>query len=434
MKINLTTLGCPKNIVDSEFLLGGLKGEDVEFVQDPLDAETIILNTCGFIQGAKEESIDAILQALELKKRGNCSRVFVTGCLSQRYPESLRQELPEVDGFYGNRDLPRILRELTSELDLKREILGERLLSTPKHYAYLKISEGCENPCTFCSIPAIRGKFNSKPIELLVEEAQSLAQKGVRELIVVAQDTTMYGQDLYGKPKLVPLLDKLAGTKAFKWIRLLYTYPAHFSQDLVEFIGATRAINYVDIPVQHSSNRVLQRMARKVTRQKIEHIIQALRDRNPDITIRSTCISGFPGETDADHDDLCDFVRSIRFERLGLFAYSREEDTPAYDFGDQVPEHIVQERLAELNDLQDQIMLEANEKKVGQIVEALVDDFDEPSGCYIARTTADCPEIDSTLTLRAKNLEPGKFYAVKIIDGIDCDLIGQLSPGQQNNQ
>ncbi len=428
MKINLTTLGCPKNIVDSEFLLGGLRGDNVEFVSDPLQAETIILNTCGFIQAAKEESLDAIFQALELKKNGTCERVFVTGCLSQRYAEELTKELPEVDGFFGNRDIAQIIRELTSKLDLQREILGERSLITPGHYAYLKISEGCENPCTFCAIPAIRGKFRSRPIEALIAEAESLAEQGVRELILVAQDTTIYGQDLYGKKRLVHLLDKLADIKAFKWIRLLYTYPAHFSDDLIEILADKKEVfNYVDMPIQHVSDRLLRSMARKVKRKDLERIIGRLRDGNPNIAIRSTFISGFPGETQQDHEELCDFLTDIRFDRLGLFAFSREEDTPAYDFPGQVPEHILQERLSELSDLQNQISLEINESLLGRRLEVLVDQFDIDTQTYVARTHYDCPEIDNTVSLTAPQLNIGDFYQIKITDCLDYELSGTLN-------
>ncbi|MCZ6819530.1 MAG: 30S ribosomal protein S12 methylthiotransferase RimO [Calditrichaeota bacterium] len=427
MKINLTTLGCPKNIVDSEFLLGGLQGKNVEFVDDPLEAETIILNTCGFIQGAKEESIDAILEAVELKRRGSCKRVYVTGCLSQRYPDDLMREIPEVDGFFGNRDMSRVLRELTQELDLKREILGERMLTTPRHYAYLKISEGCENPCTFCSIPGIRGKFNSRGIEALVDEAHMLASHGVRELILVGQDITIYGEDLYGKRQLAPLLDKLSEIREFKWIRLLYTYPAHFSDDIIEILGDKRHVfNYVDMPIQHISDRLLRKMARKVTRHQIERIVQMLRQRSPAIAIRSTFLVGFPGETQADHAELCEFLQEIRFERLGLFTYSREEDTPAYAFPDQVPDYLMQERFAELNDLQNQVSLELNRALVGKKLDVLVEHFDREREAFVGRSHHDCPEIDNTVVIRNAELVPGEFYRVQVTGCEAYELYGEV--------
>ncbi len=425
MKINFTTLGCPKNIVDSEYLLGGLQGADVEFVDDPGQAETIILNTCGFIQGAKEESIDAILQALELKKEGKCRKVFVTGCLSQRYSQELAEEMPEVDGFYGNRDMGQILSELTNELDLRREILGERLLTTPSHFAYLKVSEGCENPCTFCAIPAIRGGFKSRPVEQLVDEAQMLVDKGVRELIIVGQDTTIYGRDLYGERRLVSLLDQLCDIKALRWLRLLYTYPAHFTDDLIEIITDKReVINYVDMPVQHASDRILQKMGRKAKRRDIERIFTKLREGNPEIALRSTLLVGFPGETDADHRELYDFVDQMRLNRLGLFTFSSEEGTPAHNFTDHVPYHIMNERWAELNDLQNQISFEHNELYLGRTIEAVIDEYQESSGCYIGRSSHDCPEIDNSVIVRGSGLQPGAFCPVEIDDVTDYELHG----------
>ena len=427
MKINLTTLGCPKNIVDSEILLGGLKGEDIEIVENPLEAETIILNTCGFIQGAKEESIDAILQAVELKKRGDCEKVFVTGCLSQRYQTELVKEIPEVDGFYGNRDMVEILKKLLNRLDLKRELLGERALTTPRHYAYLKISEGCENPCTFCSIPGIRGKFKSRSIESLIDEAQMLASKGVQELILIAQDTTIYGMDLYGEKKLVSLLDPLSQIKEFKWIRLLYTYPAHFSEDIIEIIVDRKQVfKYVDMPIQHASDRILRRMARKVTRKDIERIVSFLREGNPEIALRTSLIVGFPGETEEEHRAMADFMEDIRFERLGLFTYSREEDTPAHKLRNQIPDPIKRERWAELNDIQSELSFELNRSCVGTVKDVLVDEFDNVRKAYIGRTASDCPEIDNSVIIKeSKELEIGNFYKVKITDFLDYELTGE---------
>ena len=425
MKVNLTTLGCPKNLVDSEFLLGGLKGDGVELVDDPLQADAIILNTCGFIQAAKEESIEAILQAVQLKNNGACRKVFVTGCLSQRYREELAREIPEVDGFYGNRDMRTVLRQLALALDLKRELLGERHLTTPRHFAYLKISEGCENPCTFCSIPAIRGPFKSRPLEALVQEARRLAEQGVRELILIGQDTTVYGRDLYGETRLIPLLKELVQIDEIKWLRLLYTYPAHFSDQLIDFLADHPKINYVDMPIQHVSDRLLRQMARKVTRARIEAILERLRANHPDIALRTSLIVGFPGETDADHFELVEFLEQVRFERLGLFTYSREEDTPAYHFRNQVPEHVKHERWAELNDVQSQISLEKNQELVGTTREVLVDEFDPESGVALARSSWDCPEIDNSVILR-EQVEQGRFCRVKIVGCSDYDLDGTL--------
>ncbi|RMF63118.1 MAG: 30S ribosomal protein S12 methylthiotransferase RimO [Calditrichaeota bacterium] len=426
MKINLTTLGCAKNLVDSEVLLGGLKGEGVEFVDDPLHAETIILNTCGFIDGAKEESVDAILQAVELKRRGTCRRVFVTGCLSQRYRDELMQEIPEVDGFYGNRDMTEVLRGLVRQLDLRRELLGERELMTPRHYAYLKISEGCENPCTFCAIPAIRGPFSSKPLEMLVDEAQMLADRGVRELLLIAQDSTIYGRDRYGQGQLPALLRRLIDLKSFRWIRLLYTYPAHFGDDVIEIIAdAPDVLSYVDVPIQHISDRILKKMARKVTRKEIERLIEKLRQANPDIALRSTFIVGFPGETEQDHRELADFLLEVQFERLGLFAYSREEGTPAYHFPDQVPDHLKQERLAELNDLQAEISLQKNKQLLGTAREVVVDEFDGERRIFKGRTSWDCPEIDNAVLLQADDdLAAGAFVTVEVTGCSEYELKG----------
>jgi len=425
LKVNLTTLGCPKNIVDSEYLLGGLQGNGVELVDDPLQAETIILNTCGFIQGAKEESIEAILEAVKLKKQGRCRRVFVTGCLSQRYPDELARELPEVDGFFGNRDMQQILRELTTRLDLKREILGDRMLTTPRHYAYLKISE---NPCTFCAIPAIRGRFKSRPLEALMEEAHRLVEQGVQELILVAQDTTIYGQDLYDERRIVPLLDRLSEIHGLKWLRLLYTYPAHFTDDIIEVITDKRhVINYVDMPIQHISDHLLQRMARKVKRARIEEIIDKLRSGHPHLALRSTLIVGFPGETEAHHEELCQFVQDARFERLGLFTFSQEEGTPAYAFPDQAPDYLMQERWAELNDLQNEISFELNRSLLGKTLDVVIDEYRPENGAFVGRSALDCPEIDNSVLIEAEDLTIGCYYPIKVTGFSDYELRGQLS-------
>lgn len=436
MKINLTTLGCPKNIVDSEVLLGGLKGEGVQLVENPLDAETIILNTCGFIQGAKEESVEAILEAVELKKQGSCKRVFVTGCLSQRYHHDLLREIPEVDGYYGNRDMVEILRELLGQLDLKREHLGERSLTTPGHYAYLKISEGCENPCTFCAIPGIRGPFKSRSVEALVDEATMIAENGVKELIIVAQDTTIYGMDLYGEKRLVPLLDQLTQIEGLKWIRLLYTFPAHFSEDLIEIISDKKdIINYVDMPIQHISDRMLQRMARKVKRRDIEAILDGLRSSAPEVALRTTLISGFPGETDEEHQELLDFVEQARFERLGLFTYSREEDTPAFHFQEQLSDYVKQQRWAELNDRQNEISAANNQRRLGRKLPVLIESYNGEDGCFVGRSDWDCPEIDNTVAVRAAphDIKIGDFYDVKITDCDEYDLQGVLSEARSTS-
>lgn len=425
MKINFTTLGCPKNLVDSEVLLGGLIGDGIELVENPTEADTIILNTCGFIQGAKEESIEAILEAVALKSSGSCQRVYVTGCLSQRYLHELTQEIPEVDGFYGNRDMLRILKALTDKLHLRRELVGERHLTTPHHYAYLKISEGCENPCTFCSIPAIRGKFRSRAIEELVDEAQWLAANGVQELIVIAQDSTIYGHELYGKKQLVVLLEKLAQIEEISWIRLLYTYPAHFTDDLVDFLSDHHKINYVEMPIQHISDRMLKLMGRKVTRKDIERIIEQLRAGNSEIAIRTTLIVGFPGETTEEHLELAEFLEQARFERVGLFTYSREENTPAYSFPEQLPESVKHERWAELSDIQNQVSFEKNRGLIGSTKDVIIDGYDRSLKKSVGRTNWDCPEIDNSIFIDER-VEIGTFQPVRITDISDYDLNGVL--------
>ena len=320
MKINLITLGCPKNLVDSEVLQGGLQACGVEFVGQPHEAEAVIINTCGFIASAKEESIDTILQAVELKKSGRVRRVFVTGCLSERYAPELRREIPEVDAFYGNRDLPEIVQGIARHLRLKYELLGERALLTPRHYAYLKISEGCEHPCTFCAIPAIRGKFRSTPIPELVHQAEVLAEKGVKELVLVAQDSTQYGLDLDNRQQLPALLQALAAVEGIAWIRLMYAYPHHMNDEIIAALAATpKVAKYLDMPIQHVSNRMLKRMARRVNRADTEDLIERIHRAVPDLVLRTSLIVGFPGETEEDFQELHDFVAAGHFERLGVF-------------------------------------------------------------------------------------------------------------------
>jgi len=425
-KISLVTLGCPKNLTDSEVLAGGLRSAAVEFVDDPEEAEAIIINTCGFIDAAKQESIDAILSAVKLKQQGRCDQVFVTGCLSQRYGRELAAEIPEVDGFYGNRDLRRIVRDLAHRLDLRTEILGERELLSPRHYAYLKISEGCEHPCTFCAIPGIRGPFQSRPMEDLLAEAERLAQMGVKELILIAQDTTQYGEDLYGDKRLVPLLDRLASIQGIEWIRILYTYPANFTDDLADLIAERPTIcNYLDLPIQHISDRLLKRMARRADRAGIERIIDTLRSRVSEIALRTTLIVGFPGETEEDFVELVDFVEQVRFEHLGVFTYSREEGTPSYNFPDQVPEKVKRERWQVLTDLQNEIVEQRNASLVGRALRVLGDGLDEELGVALGRTCWDCPEIDGVVQLD-KAVPAGNFCQIQVVEYVGRDLVGRV--------
>lgn len=436
MKVNLITLGCPKNLVDSEFLQGGLRLRGVEFVAEAAAAEAIIVNTCGFIESAKEESIDTILQALELKKQGVCRQVFVTGCLSERYAPELRQELPEVDGFYGNRDLRQIVNSLALQMRLKHHLLGEgapavaRAQLTPRHYAYLKISEGCEHPCTFCAIPQIRGAFRSTPIPELVAEARQLAAHGVKELILVAQDSTQYGLDLNGRQQLVPLLHALDAVAGLEWIRVMYAYPYHITSEMITAIATLpKVVKYLDLPIQHVSDRMLKRMARRVNRQFIEELIGRLHAGIPNLVLRTSLITGFPGETEEDFQSLYDFVCAGHFARLGVFTYSHEENTPAYTFTDQVPEEVKRERYDLLVEAQRQVALEWNRQQIGRELRVLIDEYDEQEQAYCGRTQWDCPEIDHSVVVPAPRgqLPIGEFSAVRITDARDFELTGRAA-------
>jgi ribosomal protein S12 methylthiotransferase len=427
LKINLVTLGCPKNIVDSEVLQGGLQACGVEFVNDPASAQAVIINTCGFIESAKEESIDTILQAVQLKKDGHIRQVFVTGCLSERYGAELRQEIPEVDAFYGNRDLPKIVAGLAQHLRLKYELVGERELLTPKHYAYLKISEGCEHPCTFCAIPGIRGNFRSTPIPELVAQAQMLAQKGVKELILVAQDSTQYGLDLNQQQQLPALLRALNRVDGIEWIRLMYAYPYHVNDEIIEAVASEpKVVKYIDMPVQHVTDRMLKRMARRVSRAFTEELIARMHRRIPNLVLRTSLIVGFPGETEEDFQELYDFVCEGKFERMGVFTYSHEEATPAFQFADQVSEEVKRERYDLLVQAQREVAADWNEKQVGRELRVLIDEYDEHEHAYKGRTAWDCPDIDHTVLVRALRgaLRIGDFYQTKITAARDYDLIG----------
>ena len=429
MKINLITLGCPKNIVDSEVLQGGLKACGVEFVNDPASAQAVIINTCGFIESAKEESIDTILQAVQLKKDGHVRQVFVTGCLSERYGSELRKEIPEVDAFYGNRDLHKIVADLAQHLRLKYELVGERELLTPKHFAYLKISEGCEHPCTFCAIPGIRGNFRSTPIPELVEQSHLLAQKGVKELILVAQDSTQYGLDLNHQQQLPALLRALGRVEGIEWIRLMYAYPYYVTDEIIATVASEpKVVKYIDMPVQHVTDRMLKRMARRVNRQYTEELIDRMHHNIPNLVLRTSLIVGFPGETEEDFQELYDFVCEGKFERLGVFTYSHEEGTPAFQFAEQVSEEVKRERYDMLLQAQREVAAEWSEKQVGRELRVLVDEFDEPERVYKGRTAWDCPEIDHTVLIRAPqgSLRVGDFYQTKITAAHDFDLIGAV--------
>ena len=430
MKINLITLGCPKNIVDSEFIKGGLQTCGVEFVNEAKGAEAVIINTCGFIESAKEESIDTILQAVQLKKRGKIKNVYVTGCLSERYGAELRKEIPEVDGFYGNRDMQKIVHGLALQLRLKYELIGERELLTPRHYAYLKISEGCEHPCTFCAIPGIRGNFRSTPIPELVAQTAGLAQQGVKELILVAQDTTQYGLDLNGVQQLPELLRALCRVEGIEWIRLMYAYPYYLRETMLEVIAAEpKIVKYLDMPIQHISSRMLKRMARRVDRAFTEKLLAQMRAMIPELVIRTSVIAGFPGETEADFQELLDFVAEGHFERLGVFTYSPEENTPAFRLPEQIADEVKRERFDLLMQTQQEVAAAWSAKQIGRRLRVLIDEFERGKNRFRGRTAWDCPEIDHAVLWRASanGFKAGEFCEADIVAAQDYDLIATVT-------
>ncbi len=426
-KINVITLGCSKNTVDSENMMAQLQANqyEVSHEQKNSDANVIIINTCGFIDKAKEESINNIIYYANAKEEGLIDKLYVTGCLSQRYKDELEQEIPQVDAFFGTRDLPRLLKTLKA--DYKHELVGERILTTPNHYAYLKISEGCNRTCSFCAIPLMRGGHVSKSIEELVQEAQRLAQLGVRELILIAQELTYYGLDIYKKRSLSDLLRALNEVEGIEWIRLHYAYPSNFPLDVIETMKECKHVcNYLDIPLQHASNSVLKAMRRQITREDTEQLIQKIRSINPDIEIRTTMLVGFPGESQDDFNELKDFVSRMKFNRLGVFPYSHEEGTRAYELEDNVAYEVKQERAAELMELQQEISYELNQQKVGKTMKVLIDK--KEGGNFIGRTEADSPEVDNEVLIDATKhyVRIGDFCTVKITSATDFDLLGEV--------
>jgi ribosomal protein S12 methylthiotransferase len=426
-KVNVITLGCSKNIVDSEVLMGQLKANkfDVEHESDQDDAGIVIINTCGFIDNAKQESIDTIIRYANAKKAGEVNKLYVTGCLSERYKPELEKEIPDVDAYFGTRDLPRLLKALKA--DYKHELIGERLLTTPHHYSYFKISEGCDRPCSFCAIPLMRGKHESKSIEQLVQEAKLLAAKGTKELILIAQDLTYYGLDIYKKRNLSELLKHLSDIEGIEWIRLHYAFPAGFPMDVLDVINERKNINkYLDMPLQHISDNMLKSMRRGTTKQKTIDVVNQIRNKVPDITLRTTLIIGYPGETQKDHQEMLEWVEQTRFDRLGAFTYSHEENTHAYSLKDNVPAKTKQKRAEAVMALQQGISFELNKQKIGKTFKVL---FDKKEGDYfIGRTEFDSPEVDNEVLVSAKNnyVRIGDFATVKIIDAQDYDLIGQV--------
>jgi ribosomal protein S12 methylthiotransferase len=426
-KVNVITLGCSKNVVDSEVLMGQLRANRFEVVheEESNDSQVVIINTCGFIDNAKQESIDTILHFAEEKRKGNIERLIVTGCLSERYKPDLAKEIPDVDHFFGTRDLPLLLKTLGA--DYKHELVGERLLTTPLHYAYLKISEGCDRPCSFCAIPLMRGKHVSKPVEKIIDEASSLVQKGVKEIILIAQDSTYYGLDLYQKRNLAELLDKLSSVNGLEWIRLHYAFPSGFPSEVLEVMADKKNIcKYIDIPLQHASDRILTSMRRGITKEKTRELIAKMRETVPGISIRTSMITGYPGETGKDFNELLDFIKEIEFDRLGVFTYSHEENTHAFSLDDDVPQSIKQERAAMLMKVQEEISLKKNENKIGKIFKVL---FDRKEGDYfIGRTEFDSPEVDNEVLVDAKNnyVRIGDFALVKIEHAEAFDLTGSV--------
>ena len=424
-RINVITLGCSKNIYDSEILMGQLKASGKDVVHQR-DGQIVVVNTCGFIDNAKEESVDTILDAVRSKKNGQVDKVFVTGCLSERYKDDLKKEIPDVDDYFGTRDLPLLLKALGA--DYRRELIGERLTTTPQHYAYLKISEGCDRPCSFCAIPLMRGSHKSTPIEELVLEAKSLAEKGVVELILIAQDLTYYGLDIYKKRNLAELLRALTKVEGISWIRLHYLFPTGFPDDILDVIHDNpKVCNYVDIPLQHISDPVLKSMRRGTTMEKTNSLLKKMRKKVPDIAIRTTLIVGYPGETEEDFETLLKWVKDQKFERLGVFAYSHEENTHAYGLEDDVPNEIKQSRLNAIMEAQMSISEKYNFSKIGTILNCIVD-REESNGSYVCRTEKDSPDVDNEVHLNCPNihLKKGSFVQVKITQASEYDLEGGL--------
>jgi ribosomal protein S12 methylthiotransferase len=425
--INIITLGCSKNLVDSEVLYTQLKGNDLSVThqQEKDKSNIIVINTCGFIDRAKEESINTILEYAERKEAGKIEKLYVTGCLSHRYAEELNSEIPNIDGWFGTMDMPALVNRLGA--DYKKELLGERLITTDAHYAFLKIAEGCDRPCSFCAIPLMRGGHVSRSIEYLVSEATFLVNRGVKELILIAQDLTYYGLDLYGKRRLSDLLNALADISGLEWIRLQYAYPSGFPMDILDTMKERSNIcNYLDMPIQHISDAMLKSMRRGITKEKTIRLIEDIREKVPGIALRTTLITGYPGETESDYEELVQFVADTKFDRLGVFTYSHEEKTHAYNLTDNVPEEIKEERKKYLMEIQQGISREINDQKIGMEIKVL---FDRKEGDYwIGRTEHDSPEVDNEVLVKTELNEnlTGQFKYVKITAAEDYDLFGSL--------
>jgi ribosomal protein S12 methylthiotransferase len=424
-KVNIVTLGCSKNLVDSEVLLTQLKGNKVNVSHESKkdDANIIVVNSCGFIDNAKQESIDTILRYADAKEEGEIDKLYVTGCLSQRYKDDLEEQIPQVDAFFGTRELPALLKKFKA--DYKHELVGERITTTSSHYAYMKIAEGCDRPCSFCAIPLMRGKHVSRPIEELVLEAKNLAKNGTKELLLIAQDLTYYGLDIYKKRNLSELLRNLSDVEGIEWIRLHYAYPTGFPMDVLDVMAERDNIcNYLDIPLQHGADNMLSKMRRGTTRQKTEKLLADIRAKVPGIAIRTTLIAGHPGETEEDFQELLKFVEESRFERLGIFTYSHEEDTHSHSFEDDVPAEVKQQRANAVMELQENISYEINQEKIGKTYRVLIDR--KESGTFIGRTEFDSPDVDNEVIIDASDnyLRLGDFVNVKIDSATEFDLYG----------
>ena len=438
LKIALESLGCSKNLMDAEIMTGILKEKGYEFVEEFAEANIIIVNTCGFIRDAKQESIDTIVELSQLKEFGKLKYLIVTGCLAQRYADELLEEIPEIDAIVGTGNFMNI-SEIIDRLESEKNVteIGNiefafdetlpRYVSTPEHMAYLKIGEGCSNHCTYCIIPKLRGKYRSRKIEDIVEEAKTLAAEGVKELVVIAQDTTRYGEDLYGEAKLAELLEELAGIEGIKWIRIMYSYPESITEKLIDVIAAHDNIcSYFDMPIQHASNRVLKRMNRRTSKEDIRNKVEMIRNKIPDAVIRTTVIVGFPGETEEDLEELIEFMKEIKFDRLGAFAYSREEDTPADRMDGHMDEEIKEERRDRVMMVQQVISEEINQKREDKVFEVLIEEEAE-EGVYVGRTQGDAEEIDSVVYVNSdEELELGSFVNVYITEAMEYDLIGDV--------
>jgi ribosomal protein S12 methylthiotransferase len=426
-KINIITLGCSKNVVDSEIMLTQLKGNSLEATHESQkdDANIIIINTCGFIERAKQESIDTILRFADAKEEGKIDKLYVVGCLSERYKEDLAKEIPIVDAYFGTRELPALLKKFKA--DYKHELIGERIITTSKHYAYLKISEGCDRPCSFCAIPLMRGKHISKSMEEIILDASNLAKNGVKELILIAQDLTYYGLDLYKKRALADLLKRLSDVQGIEWIRLQYAYPAGFPLEILDVIAERENIcKYLDMPLQHGSTKMLKIMRRGITREKTEELIATIRQRVPNIALRTTLIAGHPQESEEDHAEMLRFVEQMRFDRLGVFPYSHEDNTHSFTMTDDVPEEVKEERAAEIMEIQQEISAQLNQEKIGKTLKVL---FDRKEGQYfIGRTEFDSPEVDNEVLVDASSsyVRIGDFAQVRISQAEEFDLFGEV--------